>query len=149
MRGFEPPASASRTLRSSQTEPHPVVPLPYSPTPADAQAFFQPSLIVYLPPPVLAGMKGARPKNVVFGLSRCAAVAVPAPGERPQQPLCSQPNIARVPLNPIKFPRAKLIYHELSPGLGCKIKSYDLICGNDKLVIFGSFALSASPPLNR
>ena len=24
MRGFEPPASASRTLRSSQTEPHPV-----------------------------------------------------------------------------------------------------------------------------
>ena len=25
MRGFEPPASASRTLRSSQTEPHPDV----------------------------------------------------------------------------------------------------------------------------
>lgn len=39
MRGFEPPASASRTLRSSQTEPHPVEEVVFSAGGCEWQAF--------------------------------------------------------------------------------------------------------------
>lgn len=41
MRGFEPPASASRTLRSSQAEPHPVVKPESRPNAHPRQDFFQ------------------------------------------------------------------------------------------------------------